>query len=100
MSDSRPIDFDAVKRDWSARGFSCDTRTDQPGRIRAGFVDQTDQLLMLIEGEVEFEVEGQATRPEPGQEFFIAAGDRHTVRNVGATPSRWLYGYRSYSVPS
>jgi mannose-6-phosphate isomerase-like protein (cupin superfamily) len=100
MSDSRSIDLDAVKREWSARGFSCDIRTDQPGRIWAGFIHETDELLMLIEGDVEFEVEGRATRPMPGQEFFIPAGDRHTVRNVGATPARWIYGYRSYSVPS
>ncbi|MHC4223913.1 MAG: cupin domain-containing protein [Planctomycetota bacterium] len=100
MSDRRPIDIDAVKRDWSARGFSCDIWTDPPGQIWAGFVHETDELVMLVEGKVEFEIEGRTARPEPGQEFFIPAGDRHTVRNVGDTTSRWLYGYRSYTVPS
>ena len=26
--------------------------------------------------------------------LFIPAGAKHTVRNVGRTESRWLYGYR------
>jgi quercetin dioxygenase-like cupin family protein len=49
---------------------------------------------MVVEGEVEFEIDGKTHRPPPGTELLIPAGARHTVRNVGPTESRWLYGYR------
>lgn len=53
----------------------------------------TDELAMIIEGEVEFEIEGICHRPASGQELFIPAGAKHSVRNLGKTQARWLYGY-------
>lgn len=49
---------------------------------------------MVVEGEVEFEIDGSRHCPGPGEEVFIPAGARHTVRNIGKVESRWLYGYR------
>jgi mannose-6-phosphate isomerase-like protein (cupin superfamily) len=49
---------------------------------------------MVLEGKVEFEFGGRAHRPRPGEELLIPACTRHTVRNIGGTPSRWLYGYK------
>lgn len=53
-----------------------------------------DELVMVVEGSVELELHGEVFQPEIGQEVFIPAGTIHSVRNVGATVSRWLYGYR------
>jgi len=57
-------------------------------------VHHTDELVVVLEGGMEFEFEGQVPRPEIGEEAFIPARARHSARNVGATTARWLYGYR------
>jgi quercetin dioxygenase-like cupin family protein len=49
---------------------------------------------MVVEGDVEFEIDGKVHRPAAGEELFIPARARHTVRNLGHGESRWLYGYR------
>lgn len=87
-------DVTRVEFDWQARGFSCQVWTDPPGQVWADFVHDVDELVVTIEGEVEFEFGDQVFRPKPGEELMIPAGARHTVRNVGATTSRWLFGYR------
>lgn len=88
------VDRTAVAADWRARGFSCDIWEDPPGQVWADFVHGTDELAMVVDGDVEFEFAGETYRPPPGQELLIPAGAPHTVRNVGRSPSRWLYGYR------
>ena len=82
-----------VASDWAARGFSCDMWVDPPGQRWEDFVHASDELVMVVEGEVEFEISGETSRPEPGQELFIPAGALHSVRNIGAVTARWLYGY-------
>jgi len=53
-----------------------------------------DELVMVLEGDVEFEISGKVLRPAVGEELFISAGVLHSVRNTGKTTSRWLYGYQ------
>ncbi len=49
------------------------------GRVWNDFVHDTDELVMLVEGE---------------EEFLIPSGTSHTARNVGKSTSKWLYGYK------
>ncbi|MFO7178140.1 MAG: cupin domain-containing protein [Pseudomonadota bacterium] len=88
------VDQDAVARDWHARGFSCGLWVDPPGQVWKDYVHDVDELVMVVEGEVEFEIDGKVYRPARGEELFIPARARHTVRNLGRGESRWLYGYR------
>jgi mannose-6-phosphate isomerase-like protein (cupin superfamily) len=88
------LDIVQVKREWRERGFSCDIWIDPPGRVWEDYVHDVDELLMVVQGQLEVEIEGQARRAETGQEIFIPARACHTVRNVGGTTARWLYGYR------
>jgi len=90
---SKTLEREAVAREWAARGFSCDIWIDPPGQVWADFVHDTDELVMPIEGDVEFEIDSKVFRPAPGEEFLIPAGATHTVR-TGVTGSRWFYGYR------
>lgn len=53
-----------------------------------------DELVLIMEGELEVEMQGKTFRPEVGEEVFIPAKVVHAVRNVGGTTSRWLYGYK------
>ena len=83
-----------VSRDWAARGFSCDLWVDPPGQRWEAFVHSTDELVLVLEGELEFEINGVISHPETGEELFIPAGTVHSVRNIGASTAQWLYGYR------
>ena len=87
-------DVTHVESDWLSRGFSCEVWTDPPGQVWADFVHGVDELVMTIEGDVEFEFGGKTFRPRPGEELMIPAGASHTVRNVGNSISRWFFGYR------
>lgn len=87
-------DRSTVERQWAARGFSCDLWVDPPGQCWEDFVHGVDELVMVVEGRVEFEIGDVVETPEPGVELLIPAGVAHSVRNRGNTTARWLYGYR------
>ena len=53
-----------------------------------------DELVVVVEGEMVFEVGGIVTCPEPGDELYIPAGVAHSVRTLGNRTARWLFGYR------
>lgn len=88
------IERNQVEADWKARGFSCDLWVDPPGQEWVDFVHEVDELVTLVAGEIEMEMQGKTFRPALGEEVFIPAHTAHTVRNVGGTTARWLYGYR------
>jgi mannose-6-phosphate isomerase-like protein (cupin superfamily) len=83
-----------VSRNWAARGFSCALWVDPPGQRWEDFVHHTDELVLVLEGELEFEINGEISRPKIGEELYIPAGAVHSVRNMGGSTARWLYGYR------
>ena len=84
-----------IKQNWNSRGYSFGVFRDPPGQVWADFVHQTNELVMLAEGEIELEIEGKTQRPLIGQEVFIPANAINTVRNVGNTNNVWYFGYRS-----
>ncbi len=88
------VDRSQVEQDWRGRGFSCQLWVDPPGQRWEDFTHPSDELFMLLEGEVELELTGNVMHPAAGEEVLIPAGARHSVRNRGASDSRWLYGYR------
>lgn len=87
-------EHDKVFRDWAARGFSCGLWIDPPGQCWEDYVHDTDELIVVLEGELEIEIAGKRHQTKVGEELFIPAGAYHSVRNVGGTTARWLYGYR------
>ena len=87
-------DREQIAADWAARGFSCDLWTDPPGKRWQDFTHATDEVVLVLAGDMEFELEGQVHHLEPGDELLIPAGAVHSTRNIGTTTARWLYGYR------
>src|SRR5262245_5037717 len=65
----RSVDQGAIRADWQKRGFSFGLFTDPPGQVWADFVHATDELVMVIEGDVEFEIAGEKHRPRVGEEL-------------------------------
>jgi mannose-6-phosphate isomerase-like protein (cupin superfamily) len=88
------MNLDETRRSWRSRGFSCDVWTDPPGQVWEDYTHAVDELVMVLEGNVEFELGGKILRPAVGEEILIPAGVLHSVRNRGMTTSRWLYGYK------
>ena len=91
----KDIDLERIAAHWAAQGFSCDLWVDPPGQQWEDFLHEVDDVVLVVEGEMEFEIEGAVFRPEVGEEVFIPAGTLHSTRNLGKTIARWLYGYKS-----
>lgn len=88
-----PVDAAAVTRDWIARGFSCRAFEDPPGQEWRDFVHDTDELVTVVEGRLGVHMHNEDWTLEPGDELYIPRAVMHTVRNLHAGNSRWLYGY-------
>jgi len=83
-----------IKEDWNSRGYRFGIFKDPPGQVWPDFVHKTDELVVLAEGKIEIEIEGQSQQPPIGIEVFIPAKAMHTIRNVGKTNNVWYYGYK------
>ena len=88
------MDLKCVENEWTKRGFSFGVWTDPPGQAWEDYVHDTDELFMVLEGKVELEIHGKKSCLELFEEIMIPARVHHSVRNVGGTTSRWLYGYK------
>lgn len=88
-----PVDHGEVARDWARRGFSCRAFTDPPGRGWRDFVHDTNEVVTVVEGKLEVIMHGVGYALEAGDEIYIPRGATHTVRNLHAGTTRWLYGY-------
>ena len=94
MNSTLAINQTHVAEDWHARGFSCGLWIDHAGRKWSGQPHQTDELFMMLSGDLELKMEGQTMQPSVGEEIYLPAGVTHTIRNVGGKTARWLYGIR------
>lgn len=88
-----PTDREAVEAAWRERGFSCALWIDPPEQVRKDFEHDVDELVLLVDGVAQIELADQVVRLEAGDELRIPAGVRHTIRNCGVGPARWLHGY-------
>lgn len=82
-----------IERKWAVDGYSCELWVDPPGQRWEGYVHEVDEKVFMLSGKMELEVGGRKKVLEPGDEAFIPARAAHSVRNVGGTEARWLYGY-------
>jgi mannose-6-phosphate isomerase-like protein (cupin superfamily) len=90
---SLPLDRQEVARSWGRRGYSCDVFIDPPGREWKDFLHSTNELVVVVEGKLRMTINGKEFVAEPGDEVFIPKGMCHSVKNIHATMTKWLYGY-------
>ena len=63
MIAQRCVDQNTVAARWKERGFSCGLWVDAPGQVWADYTHDVDELVMILEGDVEFEIGREAYRP-------------------------------------
>ncbi len=84
-----------IEERWKAKGFSCDLWLDPPGQRWEGYVHDVDELIYMLHGQMELEVSGEKKILNSRDEAYIPARVIHSVRNIGKTETRWLYGYKN-----
>ncbi len=92
MDESLLLNRSDIAKDWHARGYSCGLWIDHAGREWSYLAQKTDELFLMLSGELELEIEGQTFRPSVGEEIRIPTGRPHTIRNDRGKTARWLYG--------
>jgi len=83
-----------IAKNWHARGFTCGLWIDHAGRTWNGTQNKTEELLMVLSGKLEIEMQGHRVQPDIGEEIHIPAGIQQTIRNIGGKTARWLYGQK------
>ena len=90
---SDPIDAGLVASDWRARGYDCREFNDPPGQRWEDFVHRVNEVVTVVEGRLEIEIDGERFEAGPGDEVFIPKDALHSVRNIHSGRTRWLFGY-------
>ncbi|MFO7974884.1 MAG: cupin domain-containing protein [Candidatus Hydrogenedentota bacterium] len=81
-----------VDSDWYDRGFTCDRRSDPPGQTWSDYIHDSDELIMVVEGNIDVDMKGQTFHLKPGHELLVPASVPHTIRNIGSSNATWLKG--------
>jgi glyoxylate utilization-related uncharacterized protein len=82
--------FREVARRLKQRGFYCALQNCNAGEVHRDAVNDSDTLIVAMDGDLEIEFKGATHFPRPGREILVPAWVRHTVRNSGATCSSWI----------
>ena len=90
---SDPLDVASVEQDWRHRGYSYQRFEDPPGQVWRDFVHSTNEVVMVSEGRLEVEIDGEVFLANPGDEVFIPRNTMHTVANAADGRTAWLFGY-------
>lgn len=88
-----PVDPDRVEADWRARGYDCHRFTDPPGQTWNNFVHETNEVVTVVDGQLELTIGDRVVVAGPGDEVFIPRRAVHSVRNIHAQTTHWLFGY-------
>jgi mannose-6-phosphate isomerase-like protein (cupin superfamily) len=91
-----PVDFERVRRDWAGEGFSFGVFRDPPGQEWNDVVHDSDEYVLVAEGEMAISVGGESFEAGPGDLVRIPRGASHSLRTLASSGSVWLYGYGSW----
>lgn len=76
-----------------ARGYSCHQFRDPPGRQWNDFVHGCNEVVTVVTGRLAMIVDGERVEMGVGDEVFIPARAVHSVHNLHAGETIWLFGY-------
>ena len=78
-------DRDRTAREWNARGSIFALWKDPPGQRREDYVHRSDELVMVLAGALQFEINGQIHYPAIGEELFIPSATLAKPSPIGCT---------------
>ena len=87
-----------ILKDTGATSFISGISTFQPGVAVPMHSHNTDEMVTVLEGSGECEVEGEVTAVRAFDTSFITAGETHCFRNTGDVPMKILWVYASTDV--
>ena len=87
----QPVSHSGVAADFP--DFSFGVFRDPVGQVWADFTHDTDEFVVVAEGEVEIEVAGEVAHCSAGDLVLIPAGAIHSLRTSMNGGSVWFYGY-------
>jgi DNA-directed RNA polymerase specialized sigma24 family protein/quercetin dioxygenase-like cupin family protein len=92
--DTDPIasEYRRIASAWRVRGFSCELMSDPPGTAWEDVVHDHDEIILVLDGELEIEIDGTTRVLRPGEELLIPSRRPHGVRSRGRDDVQWLYG--------
>jgi quercetin dioxygenase-like cupin family protein len=64
-----------------------------PGYVAPRHTHPGEEIIYVIEGLLEYEIGGQATRVASGDVLFVPAGTIHTAKNIGSGSAAELATY-------
>jgi quercetin dioxygenase-like cupin family protein len=70
----------------------------EPGKALGEHTDSPEEVLLVLDGEVEFAVDGERQRAGRGNLAVVPAMSPHSIRNVGAGVARVVGFFPSPSV--
>ena len=73
------LDREKIAANWVARGFSYDLWKDPHDLRWEEFRHARDELVMVLEGKVEFEIAGKVHHPKVSEELLIPADAIHSA---------------------
>ncbi len=88
-----PVDFSSVEADWQREGFSFGIFRDPPGQEWNNFSHQTDEYVLVAEGQLRIDVGDETAVCEPGDLVRIPRQVSHSLKTLSTKGSVWLYGY-------
>ena len=88
-----PVDPEQVRKNWRDRGYDCHVFADPPGQTWNNFMHETNEVVTVVDGRLEMTVGDDVLVAEPGDEVFIPRGVLHSVANIHAGTTHWLFGY-------
>lgn len=82
--------FTDTARRLARRGFYCALQISDAGEERKNAINDSDTVIVALDGDLEVEFKGATHFPRSGREILVPAWVSHTVRNTGAARASWI----------
>lgn len=87
------------EKNWKERGYSFGVGfvTLEQGVDEASH-DDKDELVVVVNGKLEFVIDDNKFIAECDKEVFIPAKSIHSIKNIGTGDSKIFYGYKTTGI--
>ena len=87
------------EKNWNDRGYSFGVGSIKLDKgVDEAVHDDKDELVVVVNGKLEFTIDDRTFVAECDTEVFIPAKSIHSIKNVGAEVSTIYYGYKPSNI--